>query len=64
MNATFLSPITPTDLKRQSVIGSYLSVTVAAIDGATHSVQLYADTSAGMPLPFPVKIWDSILITE
>ena len=47
MNVTFLSPITPTDLQRQSVIGSYLSVSVAAIDGGTHSVQLYADTSAG-----------------
>ncbi|CZR65550.1 uncharacterized protein PAC_15450 [Phialocephala subalpina] len=46
MNVTFLSPITPTDPKRQSVIGSYLSVTVAAIDSATHSVQLYAGTPA------------------
>lgn len=50
MNVTFLSPITPMDLQRQSVIGSYLRVTVAAIDGGTHSVQLYADTSAGMVL--------------
>ena len=48
MNVTFLSPLTPKDLKRQSVTGSYLSVTVAAIDGASHSVQLYTDTSAGM----------------
>lgn len=48
MNVTFISPITPTDLKRQSVIGTYLDVSVQAIDGATHSVQLYADTSAGM----------------
>jgi len=31
---------------RQSIIGSYLDVTVASIDGNTHSVQLYADTSA------------------
>ncbi|KAN0095547.1 DUF1793 domain containing protein [Hyaloscypha variabilis] len=46
MNVTFLSPVTPNDLRRQSVIGSYLSVTVAAIDGGSHSVQLYADTSA------------------
>lgn len=44
---TFLSPITPTDLRRQSIIGSYLSVSVAAIDSRTHSVQLYVDTSAG-----------------
>lgn len=47
MNVTFLSPLSPTDLKRQSIIGSYLSVTVAATDGATHSVQLYSDTSGG-----------------
>jgi hypothetical protein len=47
MNVTFLSPITPTDLQRQSLIGSYLSVSVAAVDGGTHPVQLYADTSAG-----------------
>ncbi|KAE9367621.1 DUF1793-domain-containing protein [Stipitochalara longipes BDJ] len=46
MNVTFLSPVTPNDLQRQSVIGSYLSVTVEAIDGGSHSVQLYADTSA------------------
>jgi hypothetical protein len=50
MNATFISPITPEDLKRQSVIGTYLDVSVQSIDGATHSVQLYADTSAGMSL--------------
>jgi hypothetical protein len=48
MNVTFISPVTPTDIKRQSIIGTYLSVTVASIDGATHSVQLYADTSGGM----------------
>lgn len=47
MNVTFISPITPTDLKRQSIVGTYLSVAVASIDGATHSVQLYADTSGG-----------------
>jgi hypothetical protein len=47
MNVTFLSPLNPTDLKRQSIIGSYLDVSVVAIDGATHTVHLYADTSAG-----------------
>jgi hypothetical protein len=29
------------------VIGTYLYVAVASLDGATHNVQLYADTSAG-----------------
>ncbi|KAH6664891.1 hypothetical protein B0J14DRAFT_238768 [Halenospora varia] len=46
MNVTFISPVTPTDLKKQSVIGTYLQVTVASLDGATHSTQLYTDTSA------------------
>ncbi|KAI9049964.1 hypothetical protein LZ554_006111 [Drepanopeziza brunnea f. sp. 'monogermtubi'] len=47
MNITFLSPLTPTDIKRQSVIGSYLSVAVSSRDCSNHNVQLYADTSAG-----------------
>ncbi|KAH7419556.1 hypothetical protein BKA64DRAFT_699581 [Cadophora sp. MPI-SDFR-AT-0126] len=46
MDATFISPLTPTGLKRQSIIGTYLYVTVASRDGAKHDVQLYADTSA------------------
>jgi hypothetical protein len=50
MNVTFLSTINPTDLQRQSVIGSYLYLSVAAIDGGTHSVQVYADISAGTVL--------------
>lgn len=50
MNVTFISPLTPTDIKRQSVIGTYLSVEVVSRDGATHNVQLYSDTSAGMSL--------------
>lgn len=54
MNVTFLSPITPTDLQRRSIIGSYLYVNVISIDGGSHSVQLYADTSAGMyPTLYP-----------
>jgi hypothetical protein len=47
MNVTFLSPLTPNDIKRQSVIGTYLSVSVVSRDGGSHSVQVYADTSAG-----------------
>lgn len=47
MNVTFLSPLTPTDNKRQSIIGSYLSVAVVSRDGSVHSVQIYVDTSAG-----------------
>lgn len=53
MNVTFISPVTPTDLQRMSIIGTYLCLSVVSRDGATHSVQLYADTSAGRPSIFP-----------
>ena len=56
LNVTFISPLTPTDLKRQSVIGTYLDVSVVSIDGATHSVDLYADTSAGK------KFWSLVIV--
>lgn len=47
MNITFMSPITPTDLKRQSLVFSYLNVDVSSLDGKGHNVQVYADISAG-----------------
>ncbi|KAF2458173.1 glutaminase GtaA [Lineolata rhizophorae] len=46
MRISFLSPIAPDDMKRQSLVFSYLEVEVAAADGSTHDVQLYADISA------------------
>ncbi|KAI0164391.1 glutaminase A [Hypoxylon sp. FL1284] len=45
MNITFLSPVTPSDLRRQSLVFSYLEVAVSSTDGASHDVQLYADVS-------------------
>lgn len=48
MNVTFVSPINPTDFKRQSLTGAYLYVSVTSIDGASHAVQLYSDTTGGM----------------
>ena len=47
MNVTFLSPVTPNDMKRQSLPFSYLDVEVASMDGAGHAVSIYADISAG-----------------
>lgn len=47
MKITFLSPITPDDLKRQSLVFSYLNVEVSSLDGGNHDVQVYADISAG-----------------
>lgn len=49
MNITFLSSITPTDLRRQSLIFSYVDVSVTSTDGAAHDVQLYTDITAGKP---------------
>ena len=47
MKITFISPVTPEDRKRQSLIFSYLDVQVTSSDGASHDVQLYTDISAG-----------------
>lgn len=47
MNITFLSPLTPTDMMRQSLPFSYLDVVVSSSDGAAHDVQLYTDITAG-----------------
>jgi hypothetical protein len=47
MNVTFLSPLTPADQERQSLVFSYLDVVVQSLDGASHKVQLYTDISAG-----------------
>lgn len=47
LKVTFLSPLTPKDLKRQSLIFSYMNVEVSSLDGAEHDVQIYTDISAG-----------------
>ncbi|EJU00939.1 DUF1793-domain-containing protein [Dacryopinax primogenitus] len=44
--ASFLSPIEPNDLLRQSLPFSYLAISVESNDGAPHSVQIYSDISA------------------
>ena len=50
MNITFLSPLYPTDIMRQSLLFSYLDVIVSSTDGSAHDVQLYADITAGEDL--------------
>ena len=47
LNATFLSPLTPNDLKRQSLTFSYVRLDATSLDGASHDVQLYSDISTG-----------------
>ena len=48
IKASFISPLTPKDFKRQSLVASYLNVEVSSKDGSDHKVQLYTDISAGM----------------
>ncbi|KAF9476478.1 DUF1793-domain-containing protein [Pholiota conissans] len=43
---TFLSPVEPTDLVKQSIPFSYMAVSASSMDGASHSVQVYSDISA------------------
>ncbi|MBW0485736.1 hypothetical protein O181_025451 [Austropuccinia psidii MF-1] len=43
LHATFLSPITPSDLFRQSLPFSYLMITVESADGLQHQVEVYTD---------------------
>lgn len=47
MNITFLSPVTPNDFKRQSIVSSYVHLDVGSLDGKAHNVQVYTDISAG-----------------
>jgi Domain of unknown function (DUF5127)/Domain of unknown function (DUF4965)/Domain of unknown function (DUF1793)/Domain of unknown function (DUF4964) len=42
---TFLSPVEPGDLRRQSMPLSYVSADVRSVDGAAHTVKLYFDIS-------------------
>lgn len=51
-NVTFLSPVTPTDFQRQSLVYSYMEVSVESMDGKAHDVQVYSDISAG---EFPLR---------
>ncbi|EJC98591.1 DUF1793-domain-containing protein [Fomitiporia mediterranea MF3/22] len=45
INASFLSPVEPTDLVRQSMPYSYLSISASSTDGNSHSLRLYSDIS-------------------
>ncbi len=45
LTVTFLSPVDPGDLRRQSVPMSYITVSAAASDGRSHTVGVYMDIS-------------------
>ncbi|KAL2022016.1 hypothetical protein VTK56DRAFT_6256 [Thermocarpiscus australiensis] len=46
LTVTFLSPVYPDDMARQSLQFSYVSVKAKSSDGQAHSVQVYMDVSA------------------
>lgn len=50
LNVSFTSPLYPNDMKRQSLVFSYLDVAVASKDYAEHDVQVYCDITGG-------KLW-------
>lgn len=47
LTATFLSPIFPNDMSRQSQQFSYIAIEAQSADGASHDVQVYMDVSGG-----------------
>ncbi|KAF5390581.1 hypothetical protein D9757_002679 [Collybiopsis confluens] len=46
LTVNFLSPVEPTDLVKQSIPFSYMTVSAVSTNGASHSVQIYSDISA------------------
>ncbi|KAF9019246.1 DUF1793-domain-containing protein [Hymenopellis radicata] len=46
LTVSFLSPVEANDLVKQSIPFSYMAVSAASNDGASHSVQVYSDISA------------------
>ncbi|KAF8917882.1 hypothetical protein CPB85DRAFT_1558569, partial [Mucidula mucida] len=46
LTVSFLSPVEANDLAKQSAPLSYMAVSAASNDGASHSVQVYSDISA------------------
>ncbi|KAJ7781099.1 hypothetical protein B0H16DRAFT_1710344 [Mycena metata] len=46
LTVTFLSPVEPNDLVKQSIPFAYMAVSAAATDGGSHSVLVYSDISA------------------
>lgn len=47
MTVTFMSPVYPDDLVKQSLQFSYIDVKVKSADGSSHKVQVYMDISGG-----------------
>jgi hypothetical protein len=45
LTVTFLSPVEPGDLRRQSLPLSYISATARSVDGGNHKVAVYVDIS-------------------
>jgi hypothetical protein len=60
LKVTFLSPLTPNDFKRQSLIFSYMEIEVSSLDNSEHDVQIYTDISAGWYPDLPYMCYELI----
>lgn len=63
LNITFLTPVTPHDFKRQSLVASYMNVEVSSTDGEPHDVQIYTDITAGTCFQFIGRNSDLFLLS-
>jgi len=57
----FLSPVAPTDLKRMSLVSSYMNVKVISKDGKAHQVVVYSDVSAGMQSSVSLRFYHATI---
>jgi len=57
----FLSPVVPTDLKRMSLVSSYMNVKAISKDGKAHNVVVYSDVSAGMQIPVSLRFYQATI---
>jgi hypothetical protein len=58
LTVTFLSPVYPDDMGRQSQQFSYIVTKAKSADGAAHNVQVYMDVSGGLH-PYPLLSFSS-----
>ncbi|KAJ7498791.1 DUF1793-domain-containing protein [Mycena latifolia] len=71
LTVTFLSPVEPDDLSKQSFPFSYMALSAAATDGNSHTVQLYSDITAewvagdnSLPVNWTTSAGDETLVHQ
>lgn len=64
MSVKFLSPVTPEDMRRQSIPFSYLDVAVRSLDRNSHKVQIYTDVTGGKYKTHELAHMSAMLISD